>query len=152
VRIGGLLHRRSDSLGHEQSLLGGHAPQHQEKLLAAVAVGGVTGPEDAADRGRDHPQRLVTRQVAEAVVVGLETVCVAEGDGNRLALLALRPVKGREVARKGPAVAHAGQRIPARVIDQLAVQVRELPVEPSQLGLTLGHAGQRLPLALQQAA
>jgi hypothetical protein len=84
VRDAHLGHRRADALGHGEGLLAAGARQHEQDLLAAVAVGDV-GLAQRVDHALRHAhERLVAREMALAVVVGLEAVEVAERDRVRM--------------------------------------------------------------------
>src|SRR5205085_11932891 len=82
-------------------------------------------------------------EVAEAVVVGLEVIRVAERECERVPLLGMDCLQYRQIFGQCPAVVDAGQWIAARIRDQLLVEV-------SELRLPLREARQRPALALEQ--
>ena len=115
------------------------------ELLAPVAVGGVARAQLHPDGRGDRAQRLVARDVAELVVVGLEAVDVADRDRDRLPAAAGVELDVGQVLDQRAAVAQPGQRVAAGVLAQALV-------EPRELRLAAGELLARLALEAQQAA
>jgi hypothetical protein len=145
VRDGHLLDRLADPLGGRPVSIDIGAPQDQEQLFTAEAVGDVAGAKRPPYRGRDSPQDLVTGQVTQAIVVGLEVIDVTQSQCEAVAALTMDRLELGQVVGQRPAVAHPGERIPPRVLEQLLVLA-------GQLFLAVSQAGQRGPLPFEHLA
>ena len=119
--------------------------KRDQQLLAAEPEGHVLAAQAAADRDGDRPQRLIAGEVAELIVVDLESVDVAQRDRERLAARLVSGLEPRQLVRERSAVAHAGERVTAGVLP-------EPLVEPRQFGLAVGEIRQRQTLAIQHPA
>ena len=73
--------------------------EHDEKLLPAVAVDAVAQTSDEVERRRDGAERGVAGHMSPAVVVRLEVVYVAHGEGVAAAVAGAGGVQRGEVTR-----------------------------------------------------
>jgi hypothetical protein len=145
VRDGHLLDRFANPLGGCPRGIDIGAPHDQEQFFTAEAVGDVPGAQRPPYGGRDGAQDLVTGQVPQPIVVGLEVIDVAEGHCESVAAFTMDRLELGQVVGQRPAVAHPGERIPPRVLEELLVLA-------GQLLLAVGQADQRGPLPFEHLA
>ena len=139
------MHGLAQLFGHQPCPARRGVGQHQGEFLAAVTRGQVTGPRArAADRLGHLAQRLVTGQVAEAVVEGFEVVHV-DHQQRQLLLLAHGPAPLQfQVFVEVPAVGQPGQAIGVHQPLQHQVGIQQLLLADAQgaVGLVALQQGQ----------
>jgi hypothetical protein len=109
VADGQLLHRRPDALHRDPRGLGGLLGQHDQELLAPVAVDAVAGAQLPPDPVGHRAQRLVPGVVPKAVVEGLEPVGVAHGQVVAAAMAAAAGVQRPQILLQRQPVAEPGE-------------------------------------------
>ena len=115
--------RIAQALGDVVRLVAGDVGQHERELLAAHAAQHVGGAQVQGDELGELAQQLVARRVAVGVVHALEVVQIDHQHGGGAAFLPelLQPV--RALFEEGAAAKHAGQRVVACGVVQLAQQL-----------------------------